>query len=226
MYNPYKYGYYGAAVGAYAAILGFIVLLVIAWIVVNIIANWRIYAKAGQPGWAAIVPFYKNYISCKIFWGNGWLFLFPIACGLLNWVPLIGKLIAALAVVFGAMSAWKKSEAFGQGIGFAVGLFLLAPVFNMILGFGNYQYHGVPQDGTSYDQLTAFARAHKGKASGNIQYSTPAGQAPANNVQYTAPAAPAQAPVAPAQAPVAQPAPEVPAAQPVAAPEEQKPAHQ
>ena len=160
MYNHYGYCY-GAALGAYAAILGFVFLLVLAWIVVCIVANWKIFAKAGQPGWGSIIPFYANYIECKIFWGNGWLFLVPIACGLLNFLPLIGKLFAAVAIVFGFMTSFKKSESFGEGLGFAFGLFLLAPIFNMILAFGSYQYHGVPQDGTSYDQLREYYKKHK-----------------------------------------------------------------
>lgn len=187
MYNHYGYGY-GAALGAYAAILGFVFLLVLAWIVVCIVANWKIFAKAGQPGWGSIIPFYSNYIECKIFWGNGCLFLVPIVCGLLNFLPLIGKLFAAVVVVFSFMTSLKKTESFGEGLGFAFGLFLLAPIFNMILAFGSYQYRGVPQDGTSYDQLRDYY--NKRKAAKNtaptMQYEQPA-QKVDNTVAPTTP---------------------------------------
>lgn len=178
MYNHYGYGY-GAALGAYAAILGFVFLLVLAWVIVNIVANWKIFTKAGQPGWGSIIPFFSNYIECKIFWGNGWLFLVPIACGLLNFLPLIGKLFAAIVVVFGFMTALKKSEAFGESVGFAFGLFLLAPIFNMILAFGSYQYRGVPQDGTSYDQMRDYYNKRKAakNTTATMQYEQPAQKA-------------------------------------------------
>lgn len=187
MYNHYGYGY-GAALGAYAAILGFVFLLVLAWVIVNIVANWKIFTKAGQPGWGSIIPFYSNYIECKIFWGNGWLFLAPIACGLLNFLPLVGKLFAAIVVVFGFMTSLKKAESFGEGFGFAFGLFLLAPIFNMILAFGGYQYRGVPQDGTSYDQLRDYYNKHKAakNTTATMQYEQPAQKAD-NTVAPTAP---------------------------------------
>lgn len=174
MYNRYGYGY-DAALGAYAAILGLIFVLILAWVVVNIIASWKIFTKASQPGWGSIIPFYSNYIERKIFWGNGWLFLVPIICGLLNFLPFIGKLFSAIVIVFSFMTSLKKAETFGESVGFAFGLFLLAPIFNMILAFGGYQYRGVPQDGTSYDQLWDYY--NKRKAAKNtaptMQYEQP-----------------------------------------------------
>ena len=187
MYNRYGYGY-GAALGAYAAIMGFVFLLVLAWVIVNIIASWKIFTKANQPGWGSIIPFYSNYLECKIFWGNGWLFLVPIICGLLNFLPFIGKLFAAVVVVFGFMTSYKKSESFGEGLGFAFGLFLLAPIFNMILAFGSYQYRGVPQDGTSYDQLRDYYNNRKAakNTAPTMQYEQPAQKAD-NTVATAAP---------------------------------------
>ena len=75
-----------AALNAIFGILGTFWLLVVAYFVISIIANWKIFTKAGQPGWAAIVPFYKQYIEFKIYWGNGWLFLVPIVLAALAFV--------------------------------------------------------------------------------------------------------------------------------------------
>lgn len=82
-----------AALNAIFGILGTFWLLVVAYFVISIIANWKIFTKAGQPGWAAIVPFYKQYIEFKIYWGNGWLFLVPIVLAALAFVPLLGQLL-------------------------------------------------------------------------------------------------------------------------------------
>lgn len=56
------------------SLIFFVVELAI--ITVMIVATWKLYKKAGEPGWAAIVPFYNSYIMYKIsgkknlFWGS------------------------------------------------------------------------------------------------------------------------------------------------------------
>ena len=133
---------YSAETAALNAILGIfstIWLLVLAFFVINIVANWKIFTKANQPGWASIVPFYKSYIAFKIYWGNGWLFLVPLVLSLLGFIPLLGTLLVIASVVINVITQYKKAVAFGQGIGFTIGLVLVSPIFNMILGLGNYQ---------------------------------------------------------------------------------------
>lgn len=48
------------------------VVIAIAVGILQIIATWKLYRKAGEKGWAAIVPFYNLYVMVKIAWGNGW----------------------------------------------------------------------------------------------------------------------------------------------------------
>ena len=43
--------------------------------ILMIAAQWKLYKKAGEHGWAALNPFYSQYVLVKITWGNGWLFL-------------------------------------------------------------------------------------------------------------------------------------------------------
>ena len=122
------------------------------WLLV-IVAEWRIYTKAGQPGWASLIPLYNDYISYKIFWGNGWLFLLPLVLSFLDGLSYIGPIFSLLCLVLYGATQYKKSVAFGHGIPFAVGLFLCPTIFEMILAFSDAYYRGVPQDGFSYDQL-------------------------------------------------------------------------
>ena len=119
----------GSGGGTGSAIGAMIILLIQLAIVVLIVAAfWKIFVKAGQPGWAAIVPIYNLYILCKITGRPAWwliLFLIPF-------VNIIASIILSLDV----------AKAFNKGTGFAVGLILLGFVFYPILGFGSAQYRG------------------------------------------------------------------------------------
>lgn len=54
---------------------GFESFINLAVMVLTIVASWIMYAKAGEHGWAAIVPFYSSYVRFriagkkKLFWG-------------------------------------------------------------------------------------------------------------------------------------------------------------
>jgi len=117
--------------GGIAALFAIFAALMVPIIIVSIvmiIAHWKIYEKAGKPGWAAIIPIYNVIVLLEIvgkpIW---WIFLFIIPC--VNFVFLI-------------WTVNLLSKSFGQSEGFTVGLLLLGIVFYPILGFGNYQYLG------------------------------------------------------------------------------------
>ena len=96
--------------------------------ILSLIATWRVYTKAGQPGWAALIPLYNMYILYKIAWGNGWRFLWLF-------VP-IANVVVAIMMLF------KLAKSFGKGTGFGFGLLFLMPIFILILAFGDARYHG------------------------------------------------------------------------------------
>ena len=101
-------------------------LIMMALCVVVIIAQWKIFVKAGRPGWGAIVPIYNCYLLFDIAMGNGILFL-------LLFVPC-ANVIAMLICMY------KLGQAFGKDTGFCIGLMLLSPIFLMILAFSDAQY--------------------------------------------------------------------------------------
>ena len=101
------------------------------WLAVTILmiaACWKIFTKAGQPGWAAIIPIYNWYILCKIVGRPGW------------WVILL--LIPFINFIIGIILCIDLAKSFGKGVGFAIGLILLGIIFFPILGFGSAQYQG------------------------------------------------------------------------------------
>jgi len=106
-------------------------LLGLAVAVLGIVAMWKIFEKAGEPGWAAIIPFYNLYILFKITWGNGWNFLLLL-------IPLAN-------IVFMIITMVKLAKAYGKSGGFAVGLIFLSVIFMCILAFDQSMYQGVPE---------------------------------------------------------------------------------
>lgn len=127
--NYYDHEELYAAVSAGVFTVYTVVMLAI--VVLTIIAFWRIFKKAGKPGWASIIPFYSQYCMFDIAWGNGWLFL-------LTFVPCVNFVITIMLYL-------KLAKSFGKGTGFGIGLIFLNTIFVLILGFGDAQYIG-PQD--------------------------------------------------------------------------------
>lgn len=103
-----------------------ILLLELALIVLIIAGIWKVFAKAGQPGWAAIIPIFNVYILLKVA-GRPWWWL------LLLLIPLVNIVIVFVVAI-------DVAKAFGQGVGFGIGLALLGFIFYPILGFGDATY--------------------------------------------------------------------------------------
>ncbi len=110
-----------------AALLFPIVFLLFA--LVPIAGMWLVFKKAGEPGWAAIIPIYNFYVLLRIT-DNPWWYLLVII-----FVPLIGQLLS-LKVVY------DLAQVFGKGILYTLGLIFLPFVFFPLLGFGDAQYQG------------------------------------------------------------------------------------
>jgi len=111
--------------GAFGA---FFLIVILAISVVIIIAQWKIYEKAGKPGWAVLIPIYNLIVLLEIvgkpLW---WIFLF---------------LIPFVNIIFGIWVTNLLSKSFGKDEAFTVGLILLGIIFYPILGFGDAKYIG------------------------------------------------------------------------------------
>lgn len=112
----------GSGIGVIAMVL------YLALVAFYIAVGWRIFTKAGQPGWASIIPIYNLFVFCKIVGRPGW------------WVIL--ALIPGVNIVIGIIWGLDLAKSFGKGTGFAVGLILLGFIFGPILAFGDAEYQG------------------------------------------------------------------------------------
>ena len=109
-------------------VLGLFFMLVLLGISVFIIiaSVWMVFAKAGKPGWASIVPIYNVIILLEMAGKPVW------------WIVLM--FIPAVNIVVLVLVALSLANAFGKGGGFAVGLVFLPIIFYPILAFGDAQY--------------------------------------------------------------------------------------
>lgn len=114
--------YLSGGLAILASIFGFIIGII------SLIASWKIYVKAGQPGWAVLVPIYNIYVLLEIV-GRPWWWL------LLLIIPGVNFVIAIILT-------FDLAASFGKSTGFGFGLLFLSFIFTLILAFGDAQYTG------------------------------------------------------------------------------------
>lgn len=129
-----SYGYIDTSVFAAIIAIG------CALILIQIIAYWKIFSKAGEAGWLSIVPVLNFYILLKIVGKPGWWIL-------LLFIPLVNLIIAVITV-------HALSRSFGKDVGFTLGLIFLPFIFYPILEFSDAKYRGPAGN------PAAFAAAH------------------------------------------------------------------
>lgn len=109
----------GAAIG---------IILYFAIIIAIFVGVWKAFVKAGQPGWALLIPIYPLYCMTQMANKPGW------------WVLLFFVPIANIVVMFILMMEIAKN--FGKSSGFGVGMVLMGGIFWPILGYGDAQFNG------------------------------------------------------------------------------------
>ena len=91
-----------------------------------IVGIWKVFEKAGKPGWAAIIPIYNLYVLLQVAGKPGWWLV-------LCFIPLVNLIIWIITLV-------APAAKFGKGAGFVIGLIFLPFIFYPILGFGDAEY--------------------------------------------------------------------------------------
>lgn len=110
-------------------IIGLILVLVWLAVVIGIIASiWKVFVKAGQPGWACLIPIYNIIVLLQIVGRPIW------------WIVLM--LIPIVNIVVSIIVSIDMAKSFGKDTGFGIGLALLGFIFYPILGFGDAKYQG------------------------------------------------------------------------------------
>ena len=118
-----------AARQATAAMSSSMLLVIFAVIALMVASVWRVYERAGEPGWAALVPIFNIYILCKVARMSPWWMLTLL-------IPLVN-------IIFAFASSFGGAKRFGKGAGYGLGLALLPFIFWPLLAWGDAQ--PVPQ---------------------------------------------------------------------------------
>ena len=105
------------------------VLIYLAILVIVLAGCWKMFVKAGQPGWGILIPIYNAYLMIKIAGRPGWWLI-------LMFIPLVNFIV-------GIVIAVDIARNFGKGIGFVLGMIFLGFIFYPILGFGSAEYRPV-----------------------------------------------------------------------------------
>lgn len=128
--------------------------------VLLVIGLYKMFVKAGEPGWKAIIPIYNTYIMFKISWKTSmfWIYFFTVLVGtVLGQVvsvmsvaspaettglilAIIAFILLIIAVVVNVIMCHRLSKSYGHGVGYTLGLIFLNLIFILILGLGSSQY--------------------------------------------------------------------------------------
>lgn len=126
----YQYGSYGSDPATTSASVSPVVWAIYVVVIIFLLGClWKIFEKAGRPGWAAIVPVYNNWVMYELGGKPGWL-------ALLAFVPIVN----IYALVMYVLAALEISKRFGKGGGFAALMILLPFIAYPMLALGNATY--------------------------------------------------------------------------------------
>ena len=103
-------------------------LIMLAFGLFIIVSMWKVFEKAGQPGWGILIPIYNIYLFLVIAGKPGrWIILY--------FIPLVNFVIGIIVSI-------EIAKKFGKDAGFGIGLAFLGIIFYPILAFGDAQYKG------------------------------------------------------------------------------------
>ncbi len=108
-----------------------ILIVELVLIVVMIIGLWKLFSKAGKPGWASIVPIYNTIVMIDMAGKPLWWII-------LLFIPFVNIVVSILIMI-------GMAKNFGRGTGTAIGLIFLPMIFMLILGFGSAEYKRIEE---------------------------------------------------------------------------------
>ncbi len=131
MYSSmYGTDYYDAAesLAAVSAIMGPVMFISFAVMIIMLVSQWKLFTKAGRPGWACLIPIYNLVVMLQIVGKSPWLILLML-------IPIANFVFAIMLQIWVA-------QAYGKSTAYGIGLLFLPVIFYPMLAFGSSEYQG------------------------------------------------------------------------------------
>lgn len=109
-----------------SSLTGFAFQIVILFIIITAESHWKIFKKAGQSGWASIIPIYNLIVLLEIVKKPTWWFVLLL-------IPFVN-------IIFAIWITNLLSKKFNKDEGFTIGLLLLPFIFYPLLGLSKAEY--------------------------------------------------------------------------------------
>ena len=135
-------------------VLSTLIIGYVVWHILQAIADWKIFSKAGRPGILAFIPIVNIYVEYGICWSNFMGLLYLVCVGITSYVSGVQEPSSTLTTVSGVASvaalvlhivqSIKLAKSFGKGVGYGILLILFGPLARLFLGLGDSRYIGRP----------------------------------------------------------------------------------
>ena len=142
---------YEGVIAAVMAILGIVIVVGLIVSIIMIIARWKIFTKAGEEGWKAIIPIYSDMVLCKIAGVWQWyplaVYGVSVVIGIMSGASeslsgILSLLSYAVSIYYTVILSISVAQSFGKDTGFGIGIMFLGIIFYPILAFGKAEYAG------------------------------------------------------------------------------------
>ena len=135
-------------------VLSTVIIGYVVWHILQAVADWKIFSKAGRPGILAFIPIVNIYVEYGICWSKFVGLIYLVCVGVTSYVSGVQEPSSTLTMVSGVASvaalvlhivqSIKLAKSFGKGVGYGILLILFGPLARLFLGLGDSRYIGRP----------------------------------------------------------------------------------
>ena len=135
-------------------VLSTLIIGYVVWHILQAVADWKIFSKAGRPGILAFIPIVNIYVEYGICWSKFMGLIYLVCVGITSYVSGVQEPSSTLTMVSGVASvaalvlhivqSIKLAKSFGKGVGYGILLILFGPLARLFLGLGDSRYIGRP----------------------------------------------------------------------------------
>ena len=142
----------GLALATTGVIIGSIITALVRYLLISI-GYSKMHRKAGEAGWKAFIPFYREYINYSICWNSKLFFLYLVLGTVTSFLSTYGYTEGAMAIValvvgIGTLYLVFKqnvrmAKSFGKGVGTGIALVFFPGITSLVLGLGKAAFTGI-----------------------------------------------------------------------------------